>query len=579
MGFLQIANSWLFIIPVIVILYYFFRRKYKRQTVASTLFWEEAMEETKASPYIKKLQKNSLLFLQLAALIFMILALMNPYIKSIQSTDEQMIIIFDTSASMEAGNGKSLFEQHKEQAKEMIASLNGEPVTIITTGNQPTIVVKDETSRRILSDAIDDLTINYETEAMKQSFIVAQSLIGTKPTSVYIYSENIERSELPIQNQNVRWVVEGRKDDVKNIAISKFSAMDLNGEKTMLLQLDNQMNEDKKVKIVLRDENGHSLSEIVTVVANEETPFLFTSNELSTYISAKIEVEDFYTLDNIAYTVVEKPAIQVRLDPATHNLVQKGFAAVYDDVVYIDAASQANKNEVGLVVTNDTTRLSEENPVLLFGRNDVQAKEVNAFVTSSTDALFSFSPLDEVYVQALYPPIEGAITIATLGEEPFIQRTNKGDLIVLTDIAATDWALQPTFPLFLWSVIQDVATQSSYLGQFSPNEQQPIILAEGEWSIFDMEDHFIKALSNPRQFSAPSKPGFYVLKKENETNTMTVNLSKEEKIIAKGSNYTIGQTIEKTSESKSSLMLLFIPFILLLLLLEWEVQRRRGFTN
>ena len=98
MGFMNFAFIGMIIFPIIVLLYYFFRKKYTKKTVSSTLFWEEIMQETKASPYLKKLQKNALLFLQLAALLLLVLALMNPYIASTKIAGEQVIFVVDTSA-------------------------------------------------------------------------------------------------------------------------------------------------------------------------------------------------------------------------------------------------------------------------------------------------------------------------------------------------------------------------------------------------------------------------------------------------------------------------------------------------
>ncbi|UZN00942.1 hypothetical protein OL548_10950 [Lysinibacillus sp. MHQ-1] len=42
------------------------------------------MQETRVSPYLKHLQKNALLYLQLLALLLLVLALMNPYVKKNQ---------------------------------------------------------------------------------------------------------------------------------------------------------------------------------------------------------------------------------------------------------------------------------------------------------------------------------------------------------------------------------------------------------------------------------------------------------------------------------------------------------------
>ena len=65
LGFNQLPFLWTAIFPIAVLLYYFFRKKYSKQSVSSTLFWEEVMKETKASPYLQHLQRNALFYLQM----------------------------------------------------------------------------------------------------------------------------------------------------------------------------------------------------------------------------------------------------------------------------------------------------------------------------------------------------------------------------------------------------------------------------------------------------------------------------------------------------------------------------------
>lgn len=146
MGFSQIIFSWTAIIPVIVLLYYFFRKKYTEQTVSSTLFWSEIMQETRVSPYLKHLQKNALLYLQLLALLLLVLALMNPYVKKSTIVGAQTIFIVDTSATMLAGKSQSTFDTHKQEMLTLMDELNGRPVTLITTGAAPKAVLQQETN-------------------------------------------------------------------------------------------------------------------------------------------------------------------------------------------------------------------------------------------------------------------------------------------------------------------------------------------------------------------------------------------------------------------------------------------------
>ena len=111
MGFNQLLFLWTAIFPIAVLLYYFFRKKYAKQPVSSTLFWQEVMRETKASPYLQHLQRNALFYLQMIAMILLVFALLQPFWKTKALAGEQIVFIVDTSATMEVQtNETTLFD-------------------------------------------------------------------------------------------------------------------------------------------------------------------------------------------------------------------------------------------------------------------------------------------------------------------------------------------------------------------------------------------------------------------------------------------------------------------------------------
>ena len=579
MGFMKITNSWMVVFPIIVILYYFFRKKYKRQVISSTLFWEEAMQETKASPYLKKLQKNVLLFLQVAALLLFIFTLMNPYRTSSVVTGQQVILVVDTSASMLAGKDVALFDLHKKALQKLVDQAEGKEITVVTTGSQPNVIVRNETKVNAVKQAIEQLEITYESAYMSNVLDVVQSFIGTIPTSVYIFTDVLDKASIPITSDNVSWNIFGQVESLSNVAITKFAAMQQNNEKTVLIQILNDTDEEQTMEIIVQDENNKILKETVSISEKSSANHVFTNADIGELLKASIDVEDNYKEDNVAYTILQQPALEVQLDVDMHHLVQKGFASVYDDVVYLNDADTMNEEGKSIVVTNKVAYLNGNQPTLLIGRDDALAQDVNMFASSSNHALFNFSPLHDIYVQSIYPPFENFEVIATVGEHPFIQLSDRGDIIVLTDIQATDWAMHPVFPLFLWSTVQHVSTQSDYVGTFNPKQSASIVIPQKEWSIFDQDGQFVHTFLN-KQFIAPEKPGIYEMQTDDEKRMFTVDLSADEKIIEQGETYQIG-TVQASREmqQQQSILLWFIPFILILLLVEWEVQRRRGFTN
>ncbi len=82
----------------------------------------------------------------MAALLLLVFILLGPYLNKEEAVGGHTILIVDTSATMLASNeGTTLFARNQEAMKELVASRPGEPITIITTGKEPIIVIREET--------------------------------------------------------------------------------------------------------------------------------------------------------------------------------------------------------------------------------------------------------------------------------------------------------------------------------------------------------------------------------------------------------------------------------------------------
>ena len=581
MGFSQIVFIWTAIIPVIVLLYYFFRKKYTDQTVSSTLFWSEIMQETRVSPYLKHLQKNALLYLQLLALLLLVLALMNPYLKKSTIAGAQTIFIVDTSATMLAGKEQSTFEAHKKEMLSLVEQLGGRPVTLITTGNTPQAVLQQETNTKDIEQAIQDLQVTYETAQMNKALDVAQAFVGDTQTSIYVFTDALDKKQLPMEKDSVKWLVHGAAKDLTNVSITRFAAT-TDGKTVMaLVQLQNDTNEEQNFTLALQDAKGEEvITEEVKLPANEAVTKTFKDLPLTNTMSASLDIQDDYAIDNTQTVLLQSTTTKIVVDQNMHQLVQKGFQTISNGVKIVPAL-QVLDNQDATVVTNQTALLGKmTNPVVLFGRDDAEKIEANSSVKTTSDSLFAFSSLEDVYVSAVYPPIENYKTIATVGEEPFIQRSPKGDIIVLADIEDTDWPLHPSFPLFLWSVEQELSESIGSIGLFAPNEERAVALAQGDWSIYSQEDEFLSTIDNGLLI-APMEPGIYTARTNEEEKHLIVQLQSQERVIEQGTSYTLGEIQENGKEevSKASFVPWLILIILVLLVMEWEVQRRRGFTN
>lgn len=568
-----------------VIIYYFFRKKYTNQTVSSTLFWREMMQETRVSPYLKHLQRNLLFYLQMLALLLLMLALLQPYVTNKVMTGSQVILVVDTSATLLAGKeGENTFEQHRKEMQQLVKKIGGTPLTMITTGESPQVLLRRETNKEHIQKVIDELQVTYEAEQLPKALDVAQAFVGAEDSSIYVFTDAVERAVLPIENDTVKWIVRGGPKQLENVAMTKFAATSDGKGLMALVQLINESDQEKSMTLSLQSQNGDELvKETFKLQPLEKINKVYKELPSSTVLHAMIQVKDDYAADNEWSTIIQQGVSDIIVDQSMHTLVQKGLKAISSNVKTAQSDDLLNAPRSNAFIVSNQVELLQQSkqPVLLIGRNDVKAIEVNKIAETAKDVLFSFNSLENVYVRSLYPAFEDYKTIAVVDDKPFIQRSPKGDIIVLADIQATDWPLHPSFPLFLWNVQNEFTNTSHSLGVFTPNEQRSISIVADEWSIYNEADEYEGSLPNGKQFIAPTKPGIYTLQSNVEQKQFVVQLANQERHIAEGTSFELGKLSQKQREQREeqSFTIWIALLIFLLLLVEWEVQRRRGFTS
>ncbi|RMG12102.1 MAG: VWA domain-containing protein [Planctomycetota bacterium] len=153
---MQFLNpSWLFAAPAILgalVLLYFLKLKRREVTVSSTFLWHRALDELRVNSPLQRLRMNLLLFLQLAALGGLLLALARPLsaVGGLGGVDS--ILLIDVSASMRAHDaaGKTRFERAILQAERVVDDLSRRDRAIIIAFADDVRVLTDLTSSKAL---------------------------------------------------------------------------------------------------------------------------------------------------------------------------------------------------------------------------------------------------------------------------------------------------------------------------------------------------------------------------------------------------------------------------------------------
>lgn len=211
-------------VPSLVILY-FLKLRRRDMEVSTTLLWKKAIQDLQANAPFQKLRRNILLLLQLLALGAALFAVAQPQMKGGTFKGNRHIILIDRSASMNSLDGNLLksepvmrLEEAKRQAKEFVDALREPGILKTGTSDEAMVIAFDTTAevrhnfssdKAALKAAIDAVTPSDAPtllgEAMRlakahqprrqlrdettQQVYELEGLEGGVPATIHLYSD------------------------------------------------------------------------------------------------------------------------------------------------------------------------------------------------------------------------------------------------------------------------------------------------------------------------------------------------------------------------------------------------------
>ena len=296
-----------------IILLYLLKQKVVNQKISALNLWKEAYENVQASTPWEKFRNNILMYMQIAALLLLILALMSPYITGSGSEYSNVLIIIDNSASMSGlySEDESKLDVAKEQAADYVNSNDGTRYTIMTVSNTPELIISGSDDKGRVSDAVNNIETTDIAGSLDQAASMVQSLVAAwKSYKVIAFTD----SSANMQNINC---------EVVDLSIQ--------GNNGAIQSLSHTVSEDGTVKVMARVDNygsnslntdvnlyiGNKLYDIqnVTVEAGESSIVYFKDiasgkyNSIlagnTPYLMAELNSKDMLAGDNIVYDILD----------------------------------------------------------------------------------------------------------------------------------------------------------------------------------------------------------------------------------------------------------------------------------
>ena len=99
MTFTALSSAWLAALLVPLVAFYFLKLKRPRHDVSSLVLWRQVIADQRVNSPFQKFKRNLLLLLQILLLALLVLAAMQPLLKSGASPAERLPILIDASAT------------------------------------------------------------------------------------------------------------------------------------------------------------------------------------------------------------------------------------------------------------------------------------------------------------------------------------------------------------------------------------------------------------------------------------------------------------------------------------------------
>jgi hypothetical protein len=463
--------------------------------VSSVLLWRRAIEEMEANVPFRKLRKNLLLVLQLAALALIVLGLSRPAVTSHALVQGSTIVVVDATASMgardEDGGRKTRLERAKQLVDEMLRGVGGPTrAALVEAAGRPRLVCPLTSDRSRLASALDEIKQTDETGDLHEALLLATELAKAQQGSeVVVISDGGGAGGAIDQKQaRIRYLRVGQR--ANNVGIVAMNTRPLPGGRQELFasvanfgDSERTVQADLRINGALVDVRTVNLGPALQSAGGSGQDNDAVSNLRSLIFDAlppdgglaelKLDVDDDLPADNVAYTVVStsrRPVVGVasanrfvwqalssdpEIEPRRVQAEQESDLEHYDVLIAEgDQASRALKSSRGALCINpanvpgfSSTEAGEEAPVSSGSVSSDHSHPVNAYINY---AGVNFDRRKVLKVAGWLSPIvsDSAGGLIWAGQD-------KGKRVVVLgfDLAKTDLPVRLEFPILMANCI------------------------------------------------------------------------------------------------------------------------------
>ena len=341
-----ITNLWplalLILVPGILLLY-ILKQQASPRPFSSVMLWREVYRNLEATTPWEKLRRNLLLFLQIAAILLFVAAMVGPWIRSLGSDGEQVVLVIDNSASMDTlyEGETTRLEAAKEAACDYVDGLGSQVTIHVIVGNQQAALA--------VTGSSDHSEIKKRIRAIEQTNLAGDMSVTLG--LVQSCARQAEESDIvfftdtAFELNGLEASVESFYSEAEDLSLDSLSATEKDNQLLLLALVSNY-----GTSTVTEDVNLYGMTETageetllaieaVTVEPGETASLYFTVDSAKlgdiTAFHALLNEEDALKGNNESWCIrKEEKNTQVLLVTESNLFVEKAFSNLAGTEVY-----------------------------------------------------------------------------------------------------------------------------------------------------------------------------------------------------------------------------------------------------
>ncbi len=182
-------------LPILVL--YVLKVRLRRIPVSTNMFWKQMFDEKPPRALWRKLRHLVSLLAQLLILALLVLAIADPFFKWQSASARRIVLVMDTSASMQAADvSPTRFDAARQAAIRVLDGVREtDSVAIVSASNRPEVVLGMGGHVPTLKAALTSMKPSDGTASIEQAVTLAKQLIGDHPNGqVIVLTDGCARS-------------------------------------------------------------------------------------------------------------------------------------------------------------------------------------------------------------------------------------------------------------------------------------------------------------------------------------------------------------------------------------------------